>query len=144
MGKKPATGDIIKDDIIDDFFGDIFGNNKEPPVILVSTDVNVEAGASTSLKPGYRSVLSADGMVLSIDLPGISPRDVTLWVTNTQVIVKGLTSWKSGSFTHRYTISADFDLKKVTATMTDGQLLVKIGKLPLENLRRVFIEYATH
>jgi HSP20 family molecular chaperone IbpA len=126
----------------EDAFGDLFGK-KALPSVFASTETRVDVGASTPPKSGYHSVLSSDGMTLGIDLPGISPRDVTLWVTNTQVIVKGPTPGRSGTFTHRYTIAADFDLKTATATMANGQLIVRIGRGPSAEPRRVAIEYAS-
>ncbi len=136
------------DDIFSTFkglFGDFFKPGAELPDTFTSTEVRVDMPSAKPVAPGghrpYRTTLDGESLVLDVDLPGIAPRDVTLHVTNTQVIVKAQRG--NTGFTHRYTLSADYDLSTATATMADGQLRVRVTRVASAPPRRVPIDYAT-
>lgn len=87
----------------------------------------------------YRTSSTDDGLIIDIDLPGVDPRSVTAWVTRSQVIVKG-----SGAtaFTHRYTISSEYDTRCAEASMENGVLRVRLKRHPNDEPRRISVEYA--
>ena len=136
-----TLGSVIKDLFGRDIFGGLFG--KGPSSVVTATEARVDvAGAPRGRRP-YKTTLDGESLVLDVDLPGIDPRDVTLHVTNTQVIVKGTTPGGHTGFTHRYTLSADYDLATASATMANGQLRVRVTRVAATAPRRVPIDHAT-
>lgn len=128
--------------IFKDIFGDMFG--REAPSVTSSEVIRVDMPSAKPIAPGghrpYRTTLDGESLVLDVDLPGTDPQAVSLYVTNTQVIVKGQRG--AAGFTHRYTLSADYDLSTAAATMANGQLRVRVTRVAATPARRVPIDYA--
>lgn len=120
--------------LFDDLFGDaLFGWKTK-------TVEKVEEKYDGHLR-SYRSTSDDKSMTLTVDLPGIDPRSVSLHVGNDQVVVRGRNKGKD--FTQRYTISNEFDVSTARASLRHGQLEIGIarsGELP--PLKEVPIEIA--
>lgn len=120
-------------------FKGLLPDRRDPATVMAEAFAAV--GTSTTEK---RYVTSTDdnGLIIDVDLPGIAPRDVTLWATRTVVIVKHPTRGGSGVVTQRYTVSGDYDLSTTEASMADGRLRVRIARVKPVEPRRVAVEYA--
>lgn len=99
------------------------------------------AEAPSPWRPTYNVDITEAGVVLDVDMPSVLPRDVTAWVTRDQVIVKG--SRAGTSFTHTYTLSADYDTCTAEASMAGDRLRVRVSRHPPVAPRRIPVEHAT-
>jgi len=124
----------------DDFFGsifsDIFGSAwRVTETSKTTPTVQVHAGPGLR---GYRTLSDKDGLSLEIDLPGIAPKDVSLWSSGNQLIVKAQRGEQK--FTNRYTISEEYDVNTAKASMAHGQLKITISKTAELDTKRINIE----
>jgi HSP20 family molecular chaperone IbpA len=113
MPKQPEPG------IFDTLMEDLFGG-------LIKTEKTVKTTETTT--KSYSSNSDDNGMSLNIDLPGIDPKSLTLRVGEDVVVVDGKNGTKT--FTHKYTISGDFDVKTAVARWIHGRLQVRLSRKP--------------
>lgn len=128
--------------MLSDMFDSLFGTSNHMKSVETNAE-ELQVDKPTWNRGNYKSTIVDGNMVLDVAIPGVSPREITLWVSNTQVIVKGpINSEGKGTFTQRYTISADFDMSTTEASMADGMLRIRITKAPAAIHRRITIEFA--
>lgn len=125
-------------DSISALFDTLLAKKPDPADVLAEAFSAVERSDKR-----YTASTDDNGMVIDIDLPGISPRDVTLWVTGAVVIVKHPSKGGAAIATQRYTVSADYDLGTTEGSMADGRLRVRVARAKPVVPRRIVIEYAT-
>lgn len=123
-------------DSISALFDSFFAKKPDPVDVLAEAFATVERSDKR-----YTTSTDDKGMVIDIDLPGISPRGVTLWVTRSVIIVKHPMKGDAGIATQRYTISGDYDLGTTEGSMADGRLRVRVAKVKPTDPRRVAIEF---
>lgn len=91
---------------------------------LYGTTWNLRAGTHTS---SYRVNTTDRGLELSLDLPGVKSRDLSVKVTGRTLEVSG--KLRDEDFRHTYRISKDFDPDTVDATLEDGVLTLMFDRL---------------
>jgi len=116
-------------DFRSDTFSELFSTFNEKQAKLGSSTT-----PATSDLRSWRSKSDDTGMTLEVDLPGISPKDVTLWAVDNQLTVMGKGERK---FTNRYTIDVEYDVLTATASMKNGQLRVRLERAPAKDAKRI-------
>jgi HSP20 family molecular chaperone IbpA len=118
------ANDLFGDKLFGDVFGeamdDLFSSVKKTTHTVVRASIWDDVASSRS----YRSISDESGVTLEVDLPGVDPKDVSLWQGSNQLIVEGKRGDKT--FTHRYTLAPGFDVKTATASISNGQLKVRV------------------
>jgi HSP20 family molecular chaperone IbpA len=120
---------------VSDFFQIMLPGGRDPVAVL-SEAIN---GVDRPVVNRYTSSIDKHGLVIDVDLSGVKPQDVTLWVAGQVIIVKHMTC--RGMATHRYTVSADYDTSTTEANMDAGRLRVRVSRARAVVPRRVAIEY---
>lgn len=92
-------------------------------VIESSTSMKASSDSATQK---HSSTSDSEGMMLFVDLPGVSPDCVTVSATWSQVWVHVNTPEKKG--TYKYTISSEFYPRGAIASMAHGRLTVKMAR----------------
>lgn len=136
MHDKGKPGLFGPFDSISELFRGLLPDRREPATVMA------EAFAAMGQPSNDRYASSSDehGLVIDVDLSGIRPQNVTLWVAGPVIIVKHSTT--TGMATHRYTVSVGYDTSTTEATMADGRLRVRVARAKPVEPRRVAIEYA--
>lgn len=75
---------------------------------------------------GYRVETTDDGLTLSIDLPGVKSKDVTVQSVGRELKVCGKV--RGEEFKHYYKLSKDYDADTAEALMEDGVLTLTFRK----------------
>lgn len=74
----------------------------------------------------YRVETNDDGMTLSLDVPGVKSKDLTVQVAGRDISVIG--KLRGDEFKQLYRISKDYDPETIDALLEDGVLTLKICK----------------
>ena len=64
-----------------------------------------------------------EGLLFSLDLPGVKPEDLSVKTTGRNLTVEGKNRGKN--FSHSYRISRDYDLDSAQASLERGVLTIK-------------------
>lgn len=80
----------------------------------------------SSILNDYRVESTAEGLELSVDLPGVKSKDLTVQVTGRQVSITGKA--RGEDVKHTYRISKDFDPDTAEAVLEDGVLTLFFKK----------------
>lgn len=80
----------------------------------------------STLSSAYRVNTTENGLELSLDLPGVKQKDLTVQTVDRLVKVSG--KIRGEEFKYSYRISKDYDVEDVDATLEDGVLLLKFQK----------------
>ena len=92
-----------------------------------------------------------DAWMVDIELPGMAKNDVDIEVTNRTLVVSGERKEKertgilrhkkrvTGRFRYEVTVSSDIDENAVSATLSDGELRVRLPKTAADQPRRIEI-----
>lgn len=75
----------------------------------------------------YRVNTTEDGMTLSLDIPGVKSKDLSVQVTGRDVKVTG--KLRGDEFKQLYRISKDYDPDTVDAQLEDGVLTLSFKKI---------------
>lgn len=86
----------------------------------------------------YRTEEKDNELHLSIDLPGVKGKDITVQVTGREIKVTG--KLRGEDFKYSYALSKDYDPETVTATHEDGVLTLTFGKTPTAKTKTVEIK----
>lgn len=135
MHDKHKPGLFGPFDSLSELFRGLLPDRRDPATVMVEA-------LETMARPTadrYASSTDEPVLVLDVDLSGIRPQDVTLWVAGPVIIVKHPTV--RGTATHRYTVSADYDTLTTEANMDAGRLRVRVSRARAAVPRRVAIEY---
>ena len=100
---------MLKPDLFDAFFYGL------PPVKTRSSVLN-----------DYRVDSNSDGLQLSVDLPGVKSKDLSVQVTGRDVSITGKA--RGEDIKHTYRISKDYDPDTVDAVLEDGVLTLTFKK----------------
>lgn len=109
------------DSALEDLFG-MFKANKEV-IKMVSTSPE-----PTGMMKSYNERIMATEMDVEIELPGVSPSNVSVFVQTNKVIVKGRRLEKV--FKNTYTISEQYVAETAVAWLSNGLLTVRVKKSP--------------
>lgn len=74
----------------------------------------------------YRTNATEKGFELSLDLPGVKAKDVSIQVSGGEVTVSGKS--RDGDFKHTYRLSKEYDVDAADATLEDGVLTVSFKR----------------
>ena len=74
----------------------------------------------------YRTDITDDGLTLSIDLPGVKSKDLSVQVTGRDVKVSG--KQRADDFKQTYRIAKEYDPDTASATLEDGVLSLTFKK----------------
>ena len=74
----------------------------------------------------YRTEEKDNELHLSVDLPGVKAKDISVQVTGREIKVAG--KLRGEDFKYTYSLSRDYDPDVVTATHEDGVLTLTFGK----------------
>ena len=86
----------------------------------------------------YRTEEKDNELHLSIDLPGVKGKDITVQVTGREVRVTG--KLRGDDFKYSYALSKDYDPETVAATHEDGVLTLAFAKLTTAKTKTVEIK----
>jgi len=86
----------------------------------------------------YRVDTTDTGLTLSIDLPGVKSKDVSVQVTGRVVTVSG--KLRGQDFKMSYSISRDYDADTADATLEDGVLAVTFDKTSKVNSKTIQVK----
>lgn len=86
----------------------------------------------------YRTEEKDNELHLSIDLPGVKGKDITVQVTGREIRVTG--KLRGDDFKYSYALSKDYDPETVTATHEDGVLILTFAKLTTAKTKTVEIK----
>jgi len=75
---------------------------------------------------------------LSIDLPGVKSKDISVQVTGREIKVLG--NLRGEDFKYSYALSKDYDPEAVTATHEDGVLTLAFGKTVASKTKTIEIK----
>lgn len=128
---------MAKGDLFGDMFSDLFGTNWFAKTEGTPDNMKVVETRDGQLR-SYRTVSDETGTTLTVDLPGVDPKTVQLQVGGNKVVVTGKNGKKD--FTQRYTLAGELDVASARATLKLGQLVIKIARLPVPDLKNVPIE----
>jgi len=73
-----------------------------------------------------RSEATEDGLHLSVDLPGVKSKDLSVQVTGREVKIEGTV--RGDKFLYTYRAAKDYDPETVSATLEDGVLTLDFEK----------------
>ena len=108
--------DVMKTPYYDHFDFDPF---KVLDALYASNRTNVRSKS-------YRVEETDDGLTLSIDLPGVKSKDLSVQTTGRDVKVEG--NLRGEDFKFVYRISKSYDTETVSATLEDGVLSLLFKK----------------
>lgn len=98
--------------------------------------------------PNVRIESGDDGHEVSVDLPGVDPKDVDISVQDRQLVIKGARRFgKDGekaafsrSFSRTFSLPESADPEGIQASAENGVLVVRIPKKPEARPRQIEIE----
>jgi HSP20 family protein len=102
---------------------------------LYSTTSSTRARFCTSSE--YRVEEKDNELHLSIDLPGVKAKDISVQTTGRDIKITG--SLRGDDFKYSYVLSKDFDPDTITATHEDGVLTLTFDKATSSKTRTVEI-----
>lgn len=79
-------------------------------------------------KSSSRVETNGDSMTLSLDIPGVKSKDLSVQVIGRDVKVSG--KLRDAEFKQTYRISREYDLETIAAELEDGVLTLKFSKAP--------------
>lgn len=96
----------------------------------------------------------ADKFILSVDIPGVDPKNVDIFMENNVLAIKGSREESTtenkhgyhrierikGSFYRRFTLPETADADQITATSKHGVLEITIGKKKAVQARKITVE----
>ena len=86
----------------------------------------------------YRTEEKDNELHLSIDLPGVKGKDISVQATGREIKVTG--KLRGENFKYSYVLSKDYDPETVTATHEDGVLTLTFGKTATAKTKTVEIK----
>jgi HSP20 family protein len=86
----------------------------------------------------YRVETKEEGLTLSIDLPGVKSKDLTVQATGREVKIEGKV--RGEDFKYTYRVSKDYDPETVDATLEDGVLTLLFKKTRNNNTKTIDIK----
>ena len=86
----------------------------------------------------YRTEEKDNELHLSIDLPGVKGKDISVQATGREIKVTG--KLRGEDFKYSYVLSKDYDPETVTATHEDGVLTLTFGKTATAKTKTVEIK----
>jgi HSP20 family protein len=86
----------------------------------------------------YRIEEKDNELHLSIDVPGVKHKDISVQVTGYEIRVSG--KLRGEEFKHTYSLSRDYNPDTVTATHEDGVLIITFGKTVTAKTKTVEIK----
>lgn len=92
----------------------------------------------TPPRSNYSVETSDEGLVLSIELPGVKSNDVDVQTTDREIKVSG--KRKGKDFQYRYTLSKAYDPSSCTASLQDGVLSLQFSKSEMLKSKKVEIK----
>ncbi len=140
MAKEHPFGKLF--DEFDGLFGDLFSTRRSSSFAVDASSSEPEAVAKytpVSDLRGYSSTSDDNGMTLLVNLPGIDPKAIKLTVKDDLIVVSGPTR-EGKTFTNRYKIAHDFDMRTVSASWQHGQLTVKVNWSPPTDGHQIIIK----
>lgn len=84
------------------------------------------ARSKSLTESAYRTDVTDDGIALSIDLPGVKSKELSVQVTGRDVKVNG--KQRGEDFKQTYRIAKEYDPDTVSATLEDGVLTLTFKK----------------
>ena len=118
--------------IFDELFSDFLGSKKTTTKVLKTEEyVDSQTGRS------YRTNKDAVGMTLEVDLPGIPPENVKLWVEGNQVILNVTKNAKK--YDSKFTIGPDYNVESAVAKLRLGLLTVTMAPAEKRDYKRIRI-----
>ena len=87
----------------------------------------------------YRTEQTDDGLELSVDLPGVKQADLSVTVSGRTVQISG--KLRGTEFNHTYSISKDYNPDPISATLSDGVLVLKFSKAEESKTKVVQINF---
>jgi len=101
-------------------------------------------------QPATDIIETADAVVLKLDMPGVSKQNVDLTIDKDMLTIVGKArpeeSWEAvyrethvGDYERQFTLTADVDSSRITATMAHGVLTVRIPKAEQVKPRKINI-----
>lgn len=86
----------------------------------------------------YRVEEKDNELHLSIDVPGVKPKEISVQVTGRDIKVSG--KIRGEDFKYSYVLSKDYDPETISATHEDGVLTLTFGKTQESKTRTVEIK----
>jgi len=86
----------------------------------------------------YRTEEKDNELQLSIDLPGVKGKDISVQVTGREIKVAG--KLRGEDFKYSYALSKDYDPDTVTASHEDGVLTLIFGKTAVAKTKTIEIK----
>jgi HSP20 family molecular chaperone IbpA len=123
MANKRSVFDF--DGVWDDMFG-----------AFATKEVTLETSAPPKSTWRTTSDLAGKGlMTLEVDLPGIEPGDVKVFIEGDRIVVEYTRPSTTVKFTQRYTVAHEWAANSATARMSHGQLKVFVMKRRTDTTR---------
>jgi HSP20 family molecular chaperone IbpA len=104
---------------------------------LYSTPYTTRTRVHTSSSV-YRTEEKDNELHLSVDLPGVKSKDLSVQATGRDIKVTG--KLRGEEFKYSYVLSRDYDPETVTATHEDGVLTLTFGKTTVAKTRTIEIK----
>lgn len=121
--------------LFEELFSDFFGTKKTTTKVV---EKMVEEGQGSKLGQSYRCKTDESGMTLEVDLPGIPPESVKLWVEGPMVIVNAIKDGKT--YSGKFTVGADYNTSSAAAKLSHGLLVVKVARAEKRDYKRIRID----
>jgi len=86
----------------------------------------------------YRVEEKDNELHLSIDVPGVKPKEISVQATGRDIKVSG--KLRGEDFKYSYVLSKDYDPETISATHEDGVLTLTFGKTTASKTRAVEIK----
>jgi HSP20 family molecular chaperone IbpA len=86
----------------------------------------------------FRTETDANGASISVDLPGVKSKDVSLTVTGRIVKISG--KLRNEEFERTYRLSRDYDPDSADASLEDGVLTIKFRKSSTSETKSIEIK----
>lgn len=98
---------------------------------------------SWGLKPrssasSYRVNTTDTGLELSLDLPGVKSRDLSVQVSGRNVSISG--KLRGEEFTHTYAVAKAYDVEAIDAALEDGVLTLKFDRVKEASVKTVEVK----
>ena len=92
----------------------------------------------SSVLSDYRVETSESGLTLSLDLPGVKSKDLSVQVTGRDVKVSG--KGRGEDFKYTYRLSKDYDTEGASASLEDGVLSLVFKKTKVSDTKTIEIQ----
>lgn len=146
---KVQVSDTFKTFSLDDLFGSIVANNNytvgwpTTPTVPYQPVIDRQQfyyDVGTLITPPEQFVVetSADGITLSVDIPGTKPGDFSVETEGSVIHVTG--KRKEASFSYKYTLPKKFDASSGAATYENGVLSLTFLKREDEKPRKIVVD----